>query len=117
MQPQPPPSPPLPPADPYRYGWRYVKKTLPSGEEEVDPVPLTVEVVLPPEEGAFIGQSTLQKGDWTYLAKVFSPRPLSPPFALVPAALRVDWGVPGLRPHGPDVAVFVGLERAPRLCD
>src|SRR5262249_43974076 len=92
-------------------------KTLPSGEVEFDQVPLTLEDVLHPEEGDFIVQSALHKGDWTYLDKVFSTRPLSPPIALVTADLRVDWGVPGLRAHGPDVAVFVGRERAPRLCD
>ena len=36
--------------DPFRPGWRYVKRTLPDGEEEFDQIPLTLEDLLFPEE-------------------------------------------------------------------
>ena len=49
MQPQSPPTPPLPPADPFRYGWRYVKRTLPNGEVELDQALCDV-------EGMMVGQ-------------------------------------------------------------
>jgi hypothetical protein len=103
--------------DPYRYGWRYVKKTLPDGKVEFDQIPLTLEDVLHPEENDFILKSIQHGLDCTYLADAFRSRRLLPPLARVTHDLRIDWGVPGLRAHGPDIAVFVGMEREPAPSD
>jgi hypothetical protein len=41
------------PNDPYRYGWRYVRRELPEGGETFEQVPLTREDVLYLEVGDF----------------------------------------------------------------
>ena len=37
-----------PEPDPFRYGWRYVKRVGPDGEETLDQIPLSLEDVLFP---------------------------------------------------------------------
>jgi hypothetical protein len=111
------PAPPAASEDAFRYGWRYVKRTLPDGKVELDQVPLSLEDVLHPEEGDFIVQNMQHDLDCTYLAIVFRSRPLSPPLARVTHDLRIDWGVLGLRAHGPDIGVFVGMHTEPAPSD
>jgi Uma2 family endonuclease len=108
MQPVPPPS---TPEAPFPYGWRYVKKTLPSGEVELEQVPLTLEDVLHPQEGDVIPERPSHELHCRYLADVFGARLPGPPVSTVTADLLIDWGVPGLRNHSPDIGVFVGLTR------
>jgi len=97
--------------DPYRYGWRYVRIARPDGTEEFDQVPLTLEDVLHPEEGDFIVQSDPHDSDLAYLKAVFKARLKDDPTAVVLSDCRVDWNVPGVRPLGPDVAVFFDVGR------
>ena len=105
-------SPPGPPApDPYRYGWRYVRVTRPDGTEEFDQVPLTLEDVLHPEEGDFIVQSDPHDTELAYLKAVFKTRLSHDPTTVVLSDCRVDWNLRGIRPLGPDVAVFFGVRR------
>src|SRR5262249_24949971 len=108
MRPAPPPS---SPDGPFPYGWRYVQRTLPSREVEQEQVPLTLEDVLHPREGDVIPERLIHERDRRYLAEVFGTRPLSPPATVVTSDLLIDWGVPGLGNHAPDVAVFVGLSQ------
>src|SRR5207253_10551620 len=72
-----------------------------------------LEDVLHPQEGDVIPESRFHRVDRSYLADVFETRPLEPAVAWVTADLLIDWGVPGLRPVAPDVAVFVGLREKP----
>jgi hypothetical protein len=105
-------SPPQPPADdpdPYRYGWRYVQIEHPDGRVEFDQVPLTLEDVLFPEFGDFIVQTRQHGSDLVYLKSVFQSRLSGDPHADVLSDTRVDWNLPGVRPLGPDIAVFAGL--------
>ena len=44
--------------DPFRYGWRYVRRTQPDGTEVVDQVPLSLDDLLYPEEGDFVVQES-----------------------------------------------------------
>jgi hypothetical protein len=60
----------------FPYGWRYVKRPRPDGGEELEPVPLTLEDVLHPQEGDVIPGSIVHDTDCTYLASVFRSRPL-----------------------------------------
>ncbi|MEO6808257.1 MAG: Uma2 family endonuclease [Isosphaeraceae bacterium] len=107
---QPPARPLAPPeADPFRYGWRLVKTTLPDGTKGFDQVPLTLEDVLHPEEGDFIIQTPKHVADWVYLNQVFQARLADNPDAVVTSDCRISWGVPGPGAHGPDVAVFFGV--------
>jgi Uma2 family endonuclease len=95
-------------AEEFPYGWRYVQRG-----DTLEQVPLTLEDVLHPREGDVIPENTLHESDCRYLADVFATRALSPPRGLVTRDLLVNWGVPGMRNHSPDVAVFVGLSRDP----
>jgi len=99
--------------DPFKYGWRYVKRILPNGSEDFDQVPLTLEDVLHPEEEDFHIHNEQHDDDCVYLARTLRTRRLQPPIVRVTCDLRIDWGVKGLRAHGPDVAVFVGLQLRP----
>jgi colicin import membrane protein len=95
--------------DPFRYGWRWIKRPQPDGTEEFEQVPLTLEDLLHPEEDDFIVQ-TSDHQDWCrYLADVFAARVAADPTAVVLFDVRVAWDVPGLRAHGPDVAVYFGV--------
>jgi colicin import membrane protein len=101
------PGPPDP--DPYRYGWRYVRQTR-SDTEAFDQVPLTLEDVHP-EVGDFIVQTDPHDSDRAYLKAVFKARLNDDRSAAVLSDCRVDWNIPGVRPLGPDVAVFFGVRR------
>ena len=103
---------PVPPEqDEYRYGWRYVRITRPDGTEEFDQVPLSLEDVLHPEVGDFTVQTDAHDNDRAYLKSVFKARLRANRTAAVLSDCRVDWNVPGIRPLGPDVAVFFGVRR------
>src|SRR4051812_11009031 len=71
---------PRPPArtdaedDPFRYGWRFVKRQRPDGTVDLEQVPLTLEDLLFPEEGDFAVQTDMHAEDWTYLRIVFKSR-------------------------------------------
>ncbi len=116
--PQPSPTPERPSEeDAFRYGWRHVRRDLPDGTVEFDRVPLTLEDVLHPQEEDFIIVSTEHEMMCAHLTGVFRSRPIGPPITRVTSDLRIDWEVEGLRPHGPDVVVFVGMREPPHLAD
>jgi Uma2 family endonuclease len=97
--------------DPFRYGWRYVTVPGPDGTTTVDQIPLTLEDVLFPETGDFIVQTDLHDTDTGYLKYVFKVRLSGDPDAVAISDCRVDWNLPGVRPLGPDVAVFFGIKK------
>ena len=98
-----------PQVDPFRYGWRFVRRWLPDGAEVLDQVPLTLGDVLHPEEGDFIVQSDLHHRLCTYLYDVLQARVAHDPTAVVLSDVRIAWDVPELRPYGPDIAVIFGV--------
>lgn len=100
-----------PEPDPFRYGWRYVKRVGPDGEEMLDQIPLSLEDVLFPEMGDFIVQTDAHNSDLTYLKVVFKARLAGQATTVVVSDCRVDWNLPGVRPLGPDIAVFADVER------
>jgi len=106
---------PRPPAAPepdaYRYGWRYVPVEEPDGSVSYDQVPLTLEDVLFPETGDFIVQSDPHDSDLNYLKDVFKARLAGDRHAAVVSDCRVDWNIPGVRPLGPDIAIFFGIKQ------
>ena len=104
---QPPPEGP----DPFRYGWRYVRVQRPDGTESFDQVPLTLEDVLFPETGDFIVQTDPHDSDLNYLKDVFKSRLAGDPHSAVVSDCRVDWNLPGVRPLGPDIAVFFDVKQ------
>lgn len=96
-------------ADAYPYGWRYVECVLADGSVRLDQIPLTLEDVLHPQEGDQVTHSDVHQRICIYLFNVFSGLVAALPGAVVLHDVRVAWDVPGLKPHGPDLAVILGV--------
>jgi Uma2 family endonuclease len=96
----------LPPPDPFRFGWREVQQIGPNGSKQWVRVPLTPEDLLHPKKGYQILENTQQERDRGYLAAVLRYRLSSNPRALVLSDCLVNWGIPSLDNHSPDISVF-----------
>ena len=107
------PRPPRVPSepDPYRFGWRYVRKTRPNDTEVIEQVPLTLEDVLHPEPGDVILQTDGHDTDRNYLKNVSKARLKHDPTAAVLSDCRIEWGIRGVKPLCPDLAIFFGVAR------
>jgi hypothetical protein len=88
------------------YGWRYVKKVLPDGSVDLVEVPLTLEDLLHPEEGDVIPENEFHRTDAVYLEPIFHERARRLPGGYVLGDRLVNWGLPGVRNHCPDLVVF-----------
>jgi hypothetical protein len=93
-------------ADPYFYGWRMVERRREDGSTFWEQVPLTEWDVLHPQEGDFIVQNDIHNEICAYLKYAFRWRLAGRPRALVLSDHRIDWQVPGVDPHGPDITVL-----------
>jgi hypothetical protein len=93
----------------YQYGWRYVERELPTGGITWEQVPLTLEDVLHPQEGDQVTHADLHQRICVYLYWIFLARLTAIEGAIVLRGVRVDWGAPDVKPHGPDLAVFFGV--------
>jgi len=98
-------------ADLYRYGWRLVERTLPDGKIDYDRLPLTLEDLLHPQDGDVMPQNSVHDEDLLYLFGVAKKQVAGDPMALVLCDVLVDWDVPGLRHHSPDLSVIFGVRR------
>ncbi len=94
--------------DPFARGWRVVRETQPDGTIIERDVPLTEEDLLHPEEGDVIVENDPHRREVMYLFYVFDTVCAPREDLLVLSDHRVSWGVRGIRPHCPDVVVFVG---------
>ncbi len=99
----------LSPPDPFRFGWREVQQIGPDGSKQWVQVPLTQEEALHPKEDYHIAENRQQEKDRRYLAGVLEWRLSSNPQALVLSDCLINWGVPGLGNHAPDICVFDGV--------
>jgi colicin import membrane protein len=117
MTPDPSANPPTPvtSASGFLYGWRYVRRQQPDGEIELEQVALTLEDVLHPQEGDVIPERPVHEIDRRYIASVLQSRPLGEPITHLTSDCLIDWGIPGLRNHSPDIAVFEELREPPDL--
>lgn len=95
--------------DPFRFGWRYVHRPGLDGTEEYVRVPLPLDDVLHPQERDHIPNNRQQDRDSHYLVSVLERRLADNPRALVLSDCQIDWGIPGLGNHSPDVSVFDGV--------
>ena len=95
--------------DPWRLGWRYVRHEGPDGLVGYERVPLKQEDLLHPQEDDFIVTNDAHCRDCTYLRNVLEAWAAGKEGALVLADARVDWQTGGVEPHGPDLAVFLGV--------
>lgn len=96
-------------ADPFRFGWRYVRRELPDGEEVFDQVPLTLHDVHYPQEEDFIVHSDDHERIRGYLYDALSARLAGSPETVVLTDMRVAWDTPAVKPLGPDVIVLTGV--------
>lgn len=102
-------------AEKFRYGWRFVRVTRPDGTEDLEQVPLTLEDVLHPQERDVVPERPIQESERGDVARVFRTRLNRLQGGLVLSDCLVDWNVPGVRNHSPDVSVFERLRRQPPL--
>jgi colicin import membrane protein len=98
-----------PPPDPFRFGWRDVQQIGPDGSKHWVQVPLTAADLLHPKKGDHFVENTQQERDRTYLTEVLRYLLSGNPRVLVLSDCQVNWGVPGLGNHSPDVSVFDGV--------
>jgi colicin import membrane protein len=104
------PPPPPPREEPPFYGWRYIERVRPDGKVEVETVLLTLEDVLHPQEGDVIPENSVHEGERRYLSDVCHAREARLDRGLVLSDCLVNWGVPGLGNHSPDISIFSGLK-------
>jgi colicin import membrane protein len=98
-----------PPDDPYYYGFRERLERGPDGKKRLVSVPLTEEDVLHPLEGDHITKNTPHQTDCQYLSDVVDSQLVGVTGAVRLTDCRVDLGLPGVRPVGPDVVVCVDV--------
>jgi Uma2 family endonuclease len=98
------------PVDPYHYGWRYIRREAADGAVTFDQVPLTLENVLYPEVGDFIVHTKAHEDICHYLADILKMQVRHDPSAVVLHDVRVAWGIPEMRPNGPDIALIYGVQ-------
>ncbi len=95
--------------DPFYDGWRDVRRRYPNGREEIDRVPLTREDILHPQEEDCVTHTDDHQRFCVYLYNVLRGLFLNNPHMVVLHDVLVGWDVPGLRGHGPDIAVIFGV--------
>jgi colicin import membrane protein len=96
-------------ADPFRHGWRPVRRVDAAGVETWERLPLSLEDVLHPEEGDQVTRAEPHERRCLYLYDVFQAQVMRDPGAVVLHDVRIAWDVPGLKPHGPDLMVISGV--------
>jgi Uma2 family endonuclease len=96
-------------ADLYRYGWRYVRRDQADGAYVMEQTPLTLEDVLHPQEGDQVTHSDAHQRRRRYLVNVLEAQLAQDSTAVVLDDVRVAWDHPDLKPHGPDIAVILGV--------
>ena len=100
--------------DPFRFCWRYVQQIGPSGVKQRVREPLTLDDVLHPQEGDHVSQNTDHDGDCLYLRDIFRFQTRNDLDTLVAHDLLVNWGIPGLRGHSPDIILFREIDEPDR---
>jgi Uma2 family endonuclease len=106
------PAPRRPRADPnapFRYGWRRVKRFNQHGRVVWRREPLTLEDVLHPRPGDHVVHNEPHERWCIYLYNVLAAQVAHDPAAVVLHDVLIEWDIPRLRGHGPDLAVIQGV--------
>jgi len=96
--------------DRFRYGWRYVNGPDENGQEQLLMVPLTEEDILHPRLEDHVTQNQPHIVDFVYLFLTFKLVLRHRTDALVLGDHLIKWDIPGMRGHGPDIAVVFGIQ-------
>lgn len=94
----------------FPYGWRYVTKQLPTGEEVYDQIPLTAKDLLNPQLGDQVPQSNEHFQAVLDLAGTLKTHYANDPTMGVFGDLIMDWGIPGLSGPAPDIAIVPNIK-------
>jgi Uma2 family endonuclease len=97
--------------DPFRYGSRWRRVRLPSGEVTEQEIPLTAEDLLNPELGDEVTQSDPHFEFLLLLARLLRGHYRSRNDVLVAGDMKMFWGAPGVKEPAPDIAVILGVRR------
>jgi len=92
--------------DPFRYGWRHVRRKQADGTEKVDVVPLSKEDLLYPELGDFVVDDPQHTRDFVYCRGALTTFYKDEPNVVVLGDNPVDFGTAGVRTLGPDILVL-----------
>lgn len=98
-------------ADPFRYGSRWMRVRLPSGEVIVQQIPLTVNDLLDPQLGDEVTQSDPHFTLVHLVVDLFRRFYESRQDVFVSSDLKMLWGIPGLQEPSPDIAVIPGVRK------
>lgn len=91
------------------YGWRSVRQKAKNGRYEYVLVPLSYDDLLNPQEGDQVIHSTKHQRIVRTLCNAIEAQLSHDPTALVLDDVLVDWGIPDLRNHAPDISVYFGV--------
>jgi Uma2 family endonuclease len=94
--------------DPFRYGSRWRRVRLPSGEVSEQEIPLTAEDLLDPELGDEVTQSKPHAKAVTTLNDLLERHFDDDPDVQVLFDMKIVWGLPGLPNPSPDIMVVRG---------
>jgi Uma2 family endonuclease len=94
--------------DPFRYGSRWRRVRLPSGEVTEQEIPLTAEDLLDPELGDEVTQSKPHAKAVTTLNDLLERHFDDDPDVQVLFDMKIVWGLPGLPNPSPDIMVVRG---------
>jgi Uma2 family endonuclease len=100
-----------PEGNPFRYGWREVRRRQADGSYRSINLPLTLWDLLHPQENDKAMNGSRHSKECRYLAAVIERRLAPDPHALVLQDTGVYWDIPGLPHHSPDVTVIFNIER------
>lgn len=100
---------PIDASNPFRYGWRHVRRERDDGTVVIERVPLTLEDVLHPQEGDQVVHNNAHQRRRRYLCDVFEAQLAGDPTAVVLDDVLIAWDHPDVKPHGPDIAVILGV--------
>jgi colicin import membrane protein len=93
------------------YGWRYVKRMQPDGTEKYEEVELRKEDLLYPEEDDHVVQKPPHMRDLEYCHINLRAWYRGDPSVVVLGDCRIDFGVAGVQPLGPDIVTLFGVRR------
>ena len=95
-----------PARDPFRYGWRVVCKRDSRGVEHYREIPLKLSDFLHPREGDHFVDNAMHEDICSNLKSFLLWWAAEQRGVVVQRNMRIDFGVPGLKPLGPDISAF-----------